>query len=149
MHAMTVTPYLTFNGNCEAALTFYEKALGAKIIMISRYKDMPADAERAPEHTNIHNEAGERVMHGRLQVGNQWIMASDCPPNMPYKGIEGVSIALGFDDVNEAERVFTALSEGAQVNMPLGETFWAERFGMLTDKFGVDWMVNGIEKTRP
>jgi PhnB protein len=143
---MTITPYLHFKGNCEEALTFYEKALGAKIVMISRYKDLPPEAQ-GPEP--LPAEAGEMIMHGRIEVGGQWIMASDCPPNFPYDGIHGVSIALGFDDVKEAERAFNALADGGQLTMPLAETFWAERFGMLTDKFGVAWMVNGVEKGKP
>ena len=144
---MTVTPYLHFRNDCEAALTFYEKALGAKVVMMSRYKDMPPEAMQSSNP--LPPDAGELIMHGRLQIGDQWLMASDCPPNFPYEGMHGVSIALGFDDAKEADRVFAALSEGAQVTMPLAETFWAERFGMLTDKFGVAWMVNGAEKTRP
>jgi PhnB protein len=139
---MTVTPYLTFNGNCEQAFEFYAKVLGANILMMGRYKEMPPQ-EGQP---GLPEGFGEKIMHARLEIGGQWLMASDCPPHMPYQGMHGVSIALGFDKVADAERVFAALSEGGSVHMPIAETFWAERFGMFTDKFGVAWMINGAEK---
>lgn len=139
---MTVTPYLSFNGNCEEAFEFYAKVLGAKIIMMSRYKDMPPQ----PGQPALPKEFEEKVMHARLQIDNQWLMASDCPPHMPFPGMHGVSIALGFDQAAEADRVFVALSAGGSVHMAIAETFWAERFGMFTDKFGTSWMINGAEK---
>ena len=139
---MTVTAYLTFNGNCEKAFEFYAKVLDAKILMMSRYKDMPPQ----PGQPGLPEGFEEKVMHARLQIGEQWLMASDCPPHIPYQGIHGVSIALGFDEAADADRIFAALSEGGSVHMPIAETFWAERFGMFTDKFGVAWMVNGAEK---
>jgi len=139
---MTVTPYLSFNGNCEEAFEFYAKVLGAKIIMMARYKDMPAQ----PGQPSMPPGTEEKVMHARLQIGEQWLMASDSPPHMPYQGMHGISIALGFDKAADAERVFAALSEGGSVHMQIAETFWAERFGMFTDRFGVSWMINGAEK---
>jgi PhnB protein len=149
---MLIQPYLTYDGTCEEAFRFYEKALGGKIAMIARYKDMPPGeggegpdgcADMSPETKKA---IAEKVMHARLEVGDQVLMASDSHPSYPYQGIHGVSITLGFENVAEAEKVFSALSDGANVQMPLSETFWAERFGMLTDKFGVPWMVNAGEK---
>lgn len=139
---MTVTPYLSFNGNCEEAFAFYVKVLGARLLMLSRYKDMPAQ----PGQPTLPPGAEDKVMHARLELDGQWIMASDCPPHMPFQGIHGVSIALGFDKAADADRVFAALSEGGSIHMPIAETFWAERFGMFTDRFGVAWMINGAEK---
>ncbi|HXO99592.1 MAG TPA: VOC family protein [Luteibacter sp.] len=146
---MRIQPYLMFNGNCEEAMKFYEKALGGKIAMLMRYKDMPPQEGGgeppegcAPMSAADEAALGEKVMHASLQVGDQVLMASDSHPRYGYKGIEGVSIALGFDGTAEAGKVFDALSDGASIQMPLTETFWSESFGMLTDKFGVPWMIN-------
>lgn len=146
---MLIQPYLMFNGNCEEAIHFYAKALGGEILMLMRYKDMPAEEGVgeppegcAPLSAEAQKELAEKVMHTSLQVGTQILMASDSHPMYGYNGIHGMSISLGFEGTAEAEKVFAALSEGATVQMPLAETFWAERFGMLTDKFGVPWMIN-------
>lgn len=146
---MKLQPYLHFNGNCEEAFRFYEKALGGTILMINRFKDMPADGSGGadPAAMDAMRAAGERIMHIRVQVGDQLLMGSDCPPNYPYDGIHGFSVALGFDDAAEGKKAFDALAEGARVDMPFGPTFWAEGFGMLVDRFGVPWMVNAGEKT--
>ena len=144
---MRIQPYLMFNGNCEEAMKFYEKALGGTIAMLMRYKDMPPQEGEPPEGCApipAADEAAlaEKVMHASLQVGDQLLMASDSHPMYGYKGIEGVSISLGVDSAAEAKKVFDALSDGASIQMPLSKTFWSESFGMLTDKFGVPWMVN-------
>lgn len=148
---MLIQPYLMFNGNCEAAFTFYEKALGGKIVAMARFGEMPADAMGGDGCTDTSGGLPpgfeQKIMHTSLQVGDQVLMASDSHPMYPYNGIHGMSIALGFTDVAEGEKVFAALSDGATVTMPLAETFWSERFGMLEDKFGVSWMVNaGAQK---
>jgi PhnB protein len=135
---MKLNTYLTFNGNCEEALKFYIKALGAKPVMMLRYGESPEAAETAKE---LH----QKIMHGRITLGDDVIMASDAPPGR-FNGQSGFTINIGVDSPEEAERLFKALSEKAKICMPMGETFWALRFGMLTDQFGVPWMVNCEKK---
>lgn len=132
---MKIQAYLIFDGNCEEAFTRYAEVLGGKLPMIMRFKD-------APERGQIPPEAANRVMHARLEVGDQVLMGSDnCPP-MPYAGTQGVSISLQVDSKAEATRLYDALSQGGQVAMALQQTFWAAAFAMFTDRFGVPWMVN-------
>jgi PhnB protein len=131
---MQMNPYLTFNGKCETAFKFYEKVLGGKIAMLMRYGESPMAAQTAPE-------AKDHVMHARLQVGDMVLMGSDAPPQM-YTPMNGFSVCLGLDKPDEADRVFAALAENGTVRMPIQETFWARRFGMLIDQFGTPWMVN-------
>jgi len=129
-------PYLAFDGNCAEAMHFYAKALDGKLNLMTFGQSPMAD--RTPK------EAQSKIMHARLLLdGNGSLYAGDCPPGMDYRGIHGVSITLNYDRVSEAERVFHALADGGKVTMPLGPTFWAKRFGMLTDKFGCPWVVNG------
>lgn len=132
---MQWNPYLTFDGQCEAAFKFYANCLGGQIVAMMRFGDTPV-AGHVPAETNA------RIMHARLIAGNQVLMGSDTHPGQPYEGVKGASVAVQVDTPAEAERVFNALSEKASVLMPLQETFWAARFGMLTDQFGVPWMVN-------
>jgi PhnB protein len=133
---MQLNPYLIFNGTCEPAFKFYEQVLKGKIATMMRFGETPA-AEHVPA------EYANKIMHATLKIGEQVIMASDEHPMHPYEGIKGSGVALHCDNVAEGERVFNALSDGALVvTMPLQETFWAARFGMLTDKFGVPWMIN-------
>ena len=130
-------PYLSFNGTCEEAMRFYERALEGNLEKIVRFSEMPC-----PEGTKI--EHPERVMHARLLLsGNGILFAGDCPPNMPYEGIKGVNLTLNYDTVEQAKRVFNALSEGGTVMMEMQPAFWAKSWGMLTDRFGTPWMVNG------
>lgn len=136
---MRINPYLAFDGTCEAAFRFYEKVLGGKLVMMMRHADMPA-GEACPA------EMRDRIVHARLMLGDQPLMGGDAPPGRLTKP-QGYSVAIQIDTPEEAERVFGALSEGASVIMPIGETFWAHRFGMLTDRFGTPWMVN-CEKTQ-
>jgi PhnB protein len=129
-------PYLAFDGNCADAMRFYAKVLGGELEMLT-FGQSPM-AEQTPK------SARNQIMHARLALeGNGSLYAGDSPPDMPYQGIHGVSIALNFDAVAQADRVFKALAEGGKVTMPLGATFWAKRFGMVTDKFGCPWIVNG------
>lgn len=148
---MKIQPYLHLKDNCEEAFRFYEKALGGQIVMLSRFRDAPpAEGGHGEEGMEGMEGMADKVMHVRLAVGDQVLMGSDTPPKFPHNGIQGCTIALGYDTGAEAEEAFHALSEGAQeVSMPIGETFWAERFGMFTDRFGVAWMVNGGEKKGP
>ena len=131
---MQLYPYLTFNGQCEAAFKFYEKVLGGKIEAMMNYGSSPMAEQTSPEWRN-------KIMHARLSIGDKILMASDAPPDR-YEAMKGIMVTLGIDDPGEAERIFRALSENATVQMPIQETFWARRFGMLVDQFGTPWMVN-------
>jgi len=135
---MRLNPYLHFNGQCEAAFKFYEKCLGGKIAFKITNGESPM-AKDTPK------ERHSQILHARFVVGDNVLMGSDCPPDR-YDEPKGFSITLGIDTPQEAERVFAALSEKGKVCMPIQETFWAHRFGMVTDQFGVPWMIN-CEKT--
>lgn len=128
--------YLSFDGQCEAAFKHYEKILGGKILMMLRYADAPADAG-VPQTA----ETVARIMHARLQVGDRLLMDGAAPPQFATKP-QGFCVSLQVDEPGEAERIFRALGEGGMVQMPISETFFARRFGMLIDKFGTPWMVN-------
>ena len=132
-----VQPYLFFGGRCEEALTFYASAIGAKVVMLMRYKDaseQPPEGMLAPGYEN-------KIMHAAFHVGDSLLMASDgCGgPDEPKFG--GFSLSHTLPDEAEAARVFAALAEGGSVTMPLGKTFWSPCFGMLTDRFGLGWMI--------
>ncbi|HUB66532.1 MAG TPA: VOC family protein [Candidatus Methylacidiphilales bacterium] len=135
---MQLNPYLNFNGNCEEALKFYEKALPAKIVVSMTYGGSPMAKQMPPE---VHN----KIMHARLDVKGQTIMASDAMCDH-YEKPTGFNITLNTDDPAEAERLFKALSEKGNICMKLEETFWAQRFGMLVDQFGIPWMINCEKK---
>ena len=129
-------PYLFFNGNCAEAVRFYEKALGGKLEMMMK-------ASEAPAGNGCPGANPDAVMHACVEIEGRRLMASDWMSPEPYPGIKGVSISLVYPTVEEAKRKFEALSKGGTVIMPLDKTFWVESFGMLTDKFGTNWMVNG------
>lgn len=131
---MQLNPYLNFNGNCEAAFKFYEKVLGGKIVAMLTY-------EGSPMAEHVSSEWRNKIMHARLTVGDKVLMGSDPPPER-YEEMNGVSVTLGIDDPAEAERIFHALAEKGTVRMPIQQTFWAARFGMLFDRFGTPWMIN-------
>ena len=131
---MQLNPYVMFNGQCEAAFKFYEQCLGGKITALVTPADTPAQAQVSPEW-------GDRILHARLAVGSWVLMGSDSPPEH-YEAPKGFSVTLGIDDPTEAERIFNALAENGTVQMPLQQTFWAVRFGMLVDRFGIPWMIN-------
>ena len=140
----TLTPYLSFQGNTREAFAFYEKALGAKIEAMLSYADMPASAVSGEGCGDAGVPSGDGIMHACLTLpGGAMLFAGDTPPGMPHEGIKGVMLALQYDTVDEAHRAFEALSQGGQVTMPLAPAFWAKTFGMLTDRFGVSWAVNG------
>ena len=130
-------PYLVFNGQCGEAMRFYERVLGAKVEVIMKMGDAPEPCPGMPP------DAKDLVMHARISIGERALMASDAMPGQPYEGMKGFSVALVYPTVDEARRVFDALSEGGQVVMPMNKTFWAESFGMLVDRYGAPWMVNG------
>jgi PhnB protein len=131
---MQLTPYLNFNGQCEAAFKFYEQCLGGKIVAMITHRETPAAAHVSPEWQ-------DRIIHARLVVGDAVLMGSDCPPDY-FEEPQGFSVSVQIDDPAEAERIFHALAEGGAVRMPIEETFWAVRFGMLVDRFGTPWMIN-------
>lgn len=131
---MKVEPYLFFNGCCEEALNFYVRALGAEITFLMRCKESPEPMELPPG-------SEEKVMHANLRVGDSNLMMSDgmCAGLKPFSSF---SLAVSAPTTEQAERWFAALGEGGKVDMPLQKTFWAKTFGMLTDRFGVSWMVS-------
>ena len=143
----TLTAYLSFDGCTREAFTFYAQALGASIVAMQRYADMPApaadDAGCAGGPPPVCGD-GEGIMHACLLLpGGAMMMAGDTPPGVAFERIHGVMLALQYDGVDAAQAAFQALASGGQVTMPLGPTFWARCFGMVTDRFGVSWAVNG------
>ena len=129
-----VNAYLLFNGECEAAFKFYEKCLGGKIEMAMTHGDSPMAQQVPAEWQN-------KIMHARMTVGNTVLMGSDAPPDR-YEEPKGFSLSIGIKDPAEAERMFNELAAGGKVQMPLQQTFWAAKFGMLVDRFGIPWMIN-------
>lgn len=130
-------PYLAFDGNCADAMRFYAQVLGGKLDLLT--------FGQSPMSEGTPKDALNRIMHARLALdGNGSLYAGDCPPGMAYQGIHGVSIALNYGAVATAERVFHAMAaDGGKVTMAFGSTFWAKGFGMVTDKFGCPWIING------
>ncbi|TLY58740.1 MAG: VOC family protein [Gammaproteobacteria bacterium] len=131
---MHLQPYLFFKGDCEAAFKFYERCLGGKIEALLTHAGTPAEKQVPAEWRN-------KIMHARLVVGDAVLMGSDAPPEH-HKTPQGFSVSIHVTDPSEAERVFRALADNGNVTMPMAATFWAQRFGMLVDKFGTPWMVN-------
>jgi PhnB protein len=133
---MRVEPYLFFEGRCEEALEFYRKALGAEVTALHRYKDSP----EPPEPGKCAPGSGDKVMHANVRIGETTVMMSDgrCQGKPNFQGF---SLSLAVSNEAEAERYFAALSDGGQVQMPLGPTFCSSRFGMVADRFGVLWMI--------
>lgn len=135
----TLNAYLSFDGNCAAAMKFYERVLDAKLETQITYAEAPMEQPCAPG-------ASDRIMHAHLVHKDFSLMAGDTPPGVPYTGVNGVMLALTYPTAAEAQRVFTALAEGGTVTMPPTETFWADSFGMVTDRFGIPWGINGGNK---
>jgi PhnB protein len=131
---MAFYPYLNFGGNCAEAFTRYQQIFGGDLVLL-KMSNMPEGAPTVPA------EAAHLIMHAALTVGDGLLMASDSPPG-EFKGIDGAWVNFSTADVGEAERVFKELSDGGQVTMPLGETFFSPMFGLCADRFGVLWMVN-------
>ena len=130
---MPVQPYLFFNGRCEEAIEFYRDALGAEVMMLMRFK-------QAPDQNMVQPGSEEKVMHARLRIGDAIVLVSDgmCGGETKF---EGFSLTLSLSSAEEVDRRFNALASGGQVRMPLDKTFFSPRFGMLTDRFGVGWIV--------
>jgi PhnB protein len=131
---MQLHPYLTFNGQCEAAFKFYERVLGGKIEAMMTHEGSPMADQVPPEWR-------KKILHARLHAGDGVLMGSDAPPDR-YEQSQGFSVSLQIASTAEAERIFHALAENGKVQMPLQQTFWAARFGMLVDRFGTPWMIN-------
>ncbi|MEK6282945.1 MAG: VOC family protein [Acidobacteriota bacterium] len=131
---MQLSPYLFFNGQCEVALKFYEECLGAKIEAMRTHADTPAE-------TQMPTQWRDKILHARLIVGDQVLLASDAPPDR-YEEPKGFFVHLQMKDPADADRIFRALAEDGTVQMPIQQTFWAPRFGMLVDRFGIPWMVH-------
>jgi PhnB protein len=130
---MQVQPYLFFDGRCDEALEFYKKAIDAKVDMLMRFKD-------APDQSMISPGSKDKVMHAAVHIGDTQVLMSDgrCQGKPTFQGF---SLTITAPDAAEAERRYNALADGGQVQMPLAETFFASRFGMVADKFGVGWMI--------
>jgi PhnB protein len=133
---MQLQPYLFFDGRCEEAIEFYEKVLGADVTMLMRFKDSPEPHQ--PDMIPPGSE--EKVMHATFRIGESTVLASDgrCQGKPKF---DGFALSLTVKDDAEAERLFKALGEGGEVQMPLTKTFFSSRFGMVADRFGVSWMV--------
>ena len=136
----TVNPYLIFNGNCEEAFLFYKSVFGGEFPYIGKFGDMPAD-ENTPK---LSESDANRVMHVTLPIGKETIlMGSDSnTASGDVKFGHNISISINTDSIAEADKLFNGLSAGGHVSMPMNKTFWGAYFGMFTDKFGIDWMVN-------
>ena len=133
---MQIQPYLFFDGRCEEAIEFYRQSVGAEVTMLMRFKD-------SPEPTNSEMCPGaspDKIMHASLKIGESAVLCSDgqCQGKPSFQGF---SLSIVAKDAAEAERLFSALGQGGQVQMPLTKTFWSPAFGMLADRFGVSWMV--------
>ena len=139
MPAPKLDAYLFFDGKCAEAIRFYHQILGGKLQAMMTYAESPD-----PQHCPAGGK--DRIMHACIELDDRLLMASDTPEGQPYEGMKGVSLALSYPGVNEAKRTFDALSAGGKVTMPLGQTFWADAFGMLTDRYGTSWMVSGGTK---
>jgi PhnB protein len=131
---MKLNTYLNYGGNCEEAFQFYEKHLGAKIVSVFRWSQMPDAAKHTPKGYE------NALLHAQLELGDTVVMASDVPPDI-FQPMRSVYLSLAVDTNEEAERIYNLLAEGGEVYMKMGETFFAHRFGQLRDKFGTSWMV--------
>jgi PhnB protein len=134
---MQLNPYLMFNGQCEAAFKFYEQCLGGKITAMMTYGESPESSMTEQLTPEQHG----KIMHTSLKVGDQELMGSDSLPDY-YEEAKGFSVSISVNDPVEAERIFHALAANGTVKMPIQQTFWASRFGMLVDQFGTPWMIN-------
>ncbi|HMC98727.1 MAG TPA: VOC family protein [Ferruginibacter sp.] len=132
-----LNPYLGFDGNCEEAVNFYAGVLGAEITMLSRYGESPMPCS---------DEEKQLIMHARLVFENNVMMFSDMPKHAKQNPEGNITLSLGMDNVADMEAKFNAMAEGGTVTMPLADQFWGARFGMVKDKFGINWMFNCEKK---
>ncbi len=136
MSQSLIQPYLFFGGRCEEALKFYHDAIGAEVLMLMRFKESPHPVQPGMLAAGFE----DKVMHASFRVGQTTLMASDgsCPEDGNFHGFR---LSLSLPTEVEAERAFTALAAGGKIDMPLTKTFWSPKFGMLTDRFGLNWMI--------
>jgi PhnB protein len=139
--SMQMNPYLSFKGDCEAAFKFYEQCLGAQLGPLFRYTGSPL-ADQVPA------DWSDKVMHGSLTIGGQVLMGADVAPDQ-YEEPKGFSLSLQIESTADAERIFHELAQDGRVVMPLEQTFWAARFGVLVDRFGIQWLINCGEPDQP
>ncbi|MGH8133899.1 MAG: VOC family protein [Steroidobacteraceae bacterium] len=130
----TTAPHLHFKGNCREAFDFYAGTLGGKIVFAMTYGEAPGAEPVSPEVRN-------QIIHARLDLGDQFLLGCDAPADR-YQAPQGFNLMAAVDKPADAERIFNTLAEGGTITMPFQETFWAHRFGMVTDRFGTPWMVN-------
>jgi PhnB protein len=130
---MQASIHLRFNGNCEEAFKFYAKECGGTVEVLMNHEGTPSEAQ-------VPAEWRKKIMHGRIKIGDLLIMGGDAPPGT-YQKNSGFSVSLSVDSIADAERLYKVLSTGGSVEMPIAETFFAHRFGMLTDRFGTPWMI--------
>ena len=130
---MQLVPYLSFDGNAEEVLNFYTNVLGGEILMISRYGESPMPCN---------DDEKQYIMHARLAFHNNIIMLCDKPKHFPHSTEGNIALSIGMDNIDEMEKTFQDMATGGTVTMPLADQFWGARFGMLKDKFGVNWMFN-------
>ena len=140
---MTLNTYLVFSGQAEEAFKFYAQCLNAQILASFKHADTPAAAHVPPDWQ-------DKIMHGSLRIGDQVLMAGDVAPER-YEEPKGFSLSLQMNDTSQAERVFNELAANGRIVMPLEKTFWADRFGMVVDRFGIPWLINcdGSDGTEP
>ena len=131
---MKINPYLMFNGNCEAAFKFYQHCLGGEITMMMPHREAPSADQIPPEWQ-------DKIMHACLDLGDRLLMGSDSPPGY-FAAPQGFYVQLSLPEAAEVERIFHRLAENGEVKMPIAQTFWSVRFGMLIDQFGTPWMIN-------
>ena len=131
---MRMNPHLAFNGECEAAFKFYEKFLGGKVVTMMTYGDSPMAEQMPPAWRR-------KIVHAAFALGDHQLTGADVPPES-YQKPQGFFVLLNIGAQAEADRIFKALAENGAVQMPIQETFWALRFGMLVDQFGTPWMIN-------
>ncbi len=130
-------PYLSFDGNCREAMEFYERIFGGTI------RNMMSGAD-SPMANQIPSEFANRIINAQLEMpGGSMLYGGDTPAHIPYEGVKGISITLNYSTVDEGEAAFNALASGGTVTMPYNATFWAKKFGMLVDRFGIHWIING------
>jgi PhnB protein len=131
-----INPYISFDGRCEEAIEFYRKAVGAEVEMMLRFKDSPEPCDPSMVKPGSEN----KIMHASFKIGQSVIMASDCRCD-GQTNFTGFTLSYSLPDEASVDRAFNALSEGGQVQMPLDKTFFSPRFGVLTDRFGISWMI--------
>ena len=131
---MNTSAHLHFQGNCREAFGFYAEVLGGRIVFAMTFGEAPGVAQTPPE-------LRDQIIHARLDLGEQFLLGCDAPPGR-YQAPQGFNVMVAVEDTAEAERIFQALADRGTISMPFQETFWAKRFGMCTDRFGIPWMVN-------